>query len=52
MAYARRLLELAPMRSWYESALSEPWRDPAHEAETGHVGVVLQDLRTQPAARG
>jgi glutathione S-transferase len=51
MAYARRLLELAPMRSWYESALSEPWRDPAHEAETGHVGVVLQDLRTQPASR-
>ena len=44
-AYAERLLQLAPMRAWYEAALSEPWRDAAHEDEARHVGTVLTDLR-------
>jgi len=44
-AYARRLLALPAMQAWYEAALQEPWRDPAHEAETAAVGTILQDLR-------
>ncbi|HOA94194.1 MAG TPA: glutathione S-transferase family protein [Quisquiliibacterium sp.] len=44
-AYAERLLQLAPMRDWYEAALREPWRDEAHELEAHQVGTVLTDLR-------
>lgn len=44
-AYARRLLARPAMQAWYEAALQEPWRDPAHEAETAAVGTILQDLR-------
>jgi glutathione S-transferase len=45
-AYARRLLELPHMLSWYESALQEAWRDEAHDQEARAAGTVLQDLRT------
>lgn len=44
-AYASRLLALPHMREWYASALAEPWRDEAHEAEARAVGSWLQDLR-------
>ncbi|OGA49977.1 MAG: glutathione S-transferase [Betaproteobacteria bacterium RIFCSPLOWO2_12_FULL_63_13] len=45
-AYAERLLALKYMREWYASALTEKWRDAAHEAEIRAVGAWLQDLRT------
>ncbi|MGB8328160.1 MAG: glutathione S-transferase family protein [Steroidobacteraceae bacterium] len=48
-AYARRLLALPSMRSWYEDALREVWRDRPHEEEARRHGTVLEDLRI-PAA--
>jgi glutathione S-transferase len=36
---------LPSMRSWYEAALQETWRDADHEQETLSQGVLLQDLR-------
>ena len=47
--YVKRLLDLPPMRAWYEAALAEPWRDEPHEEETRRMGRVLQDLRAAPA---
>ena len=44
-AYVTRLLELPAMRSWYQDALREPWRDAEHEDEVRQAGTVLQDLR-------
>ncbi len=44
-SYASRLLALPAMRSWYEVALTETWREQAHEAEAREVGTVLEDLR-------
>lgn len=44
-AYAMRLLELPAMRSWYQDALAERWRDADHDAEVRSAGTVLQDLR-------
>jgi glutathione S-transferase len=49
MAYVQRLLELASMVEWYQSALAEPWREQAHEDEVRAAGVWLADLRA-PAA--
>jgi glutathione S-transferase len=46
-AYAERLLQLQPMRDWYESALAETWRDQPHDADVLRFGTVLQDLRAQ-----
>lgn len=43
--YARRLLELPSMRSWYAAALAEPWRDAAHDSEICTYGTLLQDER-------
>lgn len=50
MEYARRLLELPSMKRWYEAAIAEPWRDPAHEEELAQAGRILQDHRIAPAA--
>jgi hypothetical protein len=33
MAYANTLLDLPAMQDWYNSALQEPWIEPAHDAE-------------------
>lgn len=49
-AYAQRLLDLPPMREWYQAALQEAWRDPAHEDEARAAGEWLQDLRAPAAA--
>ena len=43
--YAACLLEQPAMRSWYEAALKETWRELAHEAEARDVGTVMKDLR-------
>jgi glutathione S-transferase len=44
-AYAARLRALPAMRSWYEDALAETWREPGHEAEVKRTGTLLEDLR-------
>lgn len=43
--YTQRMLALPSMRRWYEAALTETWRDQAHEEEIRRYGEVLQDLR-------
>lgn len=43
--WVERVLALPSMRQWYEEALREPWRDPAHEADLARVGVIIEDLR-------
>ena len=45
LAYAQRLLDLAPMREWYEAALQETWRELAHDAEIEAAGDIIEDLR-------
>jgi glutathione S-transferase len=44
-AYSARLLELPALKSWYQQALAEPWRDTDHDAAVRMHGTVLQDLR-------
>lgn len=44
-SYVERLLQLAPMREWYESALQETWRDESHDIPVLQGADVLQDLR-------
>lgn len=51
-AYGQRLLQLAPMRDWYEQALAEDFREPAHEASLADAGEVLQDLRVPERTGG
>jgi glutathione S-transferase len=45
--YASRLLQLPSMKSWYEDALVEPWREVGHEEEVRQTGEVEQDLRAR-----
>lgn len=46
-AYCQHLLAQPAMQSWYESALAETWREPAHEDEVTDNGkrTVVEDLR-------
>jgi glutathione S-transferase len=46
-AYATRLRELPSMRSWYEAALRETFRDEAHDEDTRRYGTWVEDLRAQ-----
>lgn len=48
-AYVQTLLNLPAMRQWYDSALSEPWIDPAHDADVLAFGDLLSDARTTAA---
>ena len=50
LAYAKRLLDLPGMRSWYEAGLRESFREPEHDAEIAQCGQVTQDLRVPAAA--
>lgn len=43
--YAQTLLALPAMKSWYDAALLETWREPAHEQEVFDAGKLLADLR-------
>lgn len=43
--YADRLLALGSMKSWYDAALREPWRDEDHDQEARKHGAVTQDHR-------
>ena len=44
-AYAGHLRGIPAMRSWYEAALAERWRDEPHDAEARAVGTWTEDLR-------
>lgn len=44
-AYAHRLRNLPAMQAWYDAALSESWRDAAHEHEIAAVAASITDLR-------
>jgi glutathione S-transferase len=44
-AYARRLLALPSMVTWYEAGIAETWREPDHEAEVTQSAIVIEDFR-------
>ena len=44
-SYVSRLLAVPAMRSWYDAALKETWREQAHEFEARNAGIILQDYR-------
>jgi glutathione S-transferase len=44
-AYLERLRALPAMRDWYEAAIKETLREPAHEAEAKAAGIWMADLR-------
>ena len=43
--YARRALERTALREWQQQALTEPWREPRHEAEMRAAACRIVDLR-------
>ncbi|CAH0990992.1 hypothetical protein SIN8267_01093 [Sinobacterium norvegicum] len=43
--YVARLLAHAPMQQWYQQALTETWREEAHEQEAAEAGTVIEDRR-------
>lgn len=43
--YMETILALPAMRAWYDAALLETWREPAHEQEVLDAGKLLADLR-------
>ncbi len=43
--YIDTILALPAMRAWYDAALLETWREPAHEQEVLDAGVSVADLR-------
>jgi glutathione S-transferase len=45
MDYVEKLLSLNAMRSWYQQALAEPWREFSHEEEIASVGEITADYR-------
>lgn len=45
-AYAQHMLEFPAMRSWYEQALQEVWRDVPHDEACLEFGEVVEDFRT------
>lgn len=45
MTYVRRLLDLPSMKNWYDAALAEPWREPAHEQDIARHSTIVADLR-------
>lgn len=44
-AYAEMMLEFPAMRSWYEQALQEVWRDVPHDEMCLELGDVVEDYR-------
>lgn len=43
--YCDRLLALPELVEWYQAALAESWREPAHEAAVLRSGTLLMDYR-------
>lgn len=46
-AYRDQLLGLPSMMEWYQAALAESWREPAHEAEVAAAGKIAADFRVR-----
>lgn len=46
--YAEHLREIPAMKTWYDKALKEPWRDEPHDAEARAVGTWTADFRASP----
>lgn len=44
-SYAKRLLATNAVKAWESDALSEPWRDEAHEQDILKAGTVIADHR-------
>lgn len=44
-AWYRTMLALPALAAWYQEALAEEWREPAHEADSLGRGDVIEDLR-------
>ncbi len=47
-AWVEHMLDLPAMRAWERAALSEQWREAAHEAELAAAGRVIEDFRRAP----
>jgi glutathione S-transferase len=45
ISYARRLLALPAMQTWYREALAETIREPAHDEDVARAGTIVEDLR-------
>ena len=43
--YSQQILQLPAMQAWTEAALTETWREPAHEEELAALGEITADLR-------
>jgi len=43
--YQQHLLQHKAVQAWYDAALQETWREPAHEQEVLSTGKLLADLR-------
>ena len=43
--YIKHMLATKSMQSWYQSALTEEWREVAHEEEIAESGTIKEDLR-------
>jgi glutathione S-transferase len=50
-AYARILLNLPPMQSWYHAGLAETWRITRYEDDARAAGAITADLRAAPASQ-
>jgi len=46
-AYAQRMLEFPAMKSWYEQALQEVWRDVPHDESCLVLGDIVEDFRAE-----
>lgn len=44
--YKDMMLNLNAMQEWYQSAIEEPWIDPAHEEYVSQYGKITQDFRS------
>jgi glutathione S-transferase len=44
-AYAKHLLALPAMTAWYDAAIAETWREPAHEDEITRSATIVSDVR-------
>lgn len=48
--WCETMLALPAMQEWYQAALEEEWREPAHEADALAQGELIEDLRGRGAS--
>ncbi len=49
LRYARMLLDLSSMRTWFQAAIAEDFRDAVHETE--QLGEIIEDLRVAESGK-